>query len=681
MPASGLPYSLARHDPVSIGSDRGCAVVIPYADPHHAQLRWNPDDEAWLIHDDPAPGATRVNNDPIVRERLFEGDVIEIAGVRIRFAGNQLAEVPPDASKGVRVTVRNLSATIKDRDSDGRRKELLHDVSVDIREGLFTAILGPSGCGKSTLIQRLAGFPLDGETSGSVFLNGNRLVPGDGALYSRFAYLPQSVDDTFFPEQTVEETMESYARCHLPEGGIRDFASALDKVELSWAEFSAKPVRKLSGGQRRRLALALELMRDPPLLLLDEPTAGLDPAAEAGIMALLRRLSGQGKTILCATHVLGSLDQCRDVIVMAPGGQVAFHGSPEEALRHFGEDNWLSVYRRLDSGTDTLPPFAEEVVNPAPGAFPSDTRATSRFGAFAATFRRFVRSAFAKCNPILFAGAPVAVSLLLLWTCGTLFDEHEDGTVFFCMSVAMFWFGLSGSFRNLVAERVPKRCLDRLRGMPLGRYFAAHVAFAALAAFFQSLLFVLPVFAFRLGHAPDYSMNALPAFWLDLALVAFCGGCVGLFVGACAKKELYAAWALPLVAIPALFLSQPVLGYERGEKPSQPLRALECLMPTLYPQILLKTSMDRAKVYDPGRIPPEERYSVEDWTKRSERRDKNGHVIKDEKTGKPLLAESLSDKHVDDVLRFFELVVGYAVVFLGLACFVQSRRERAWDGR
>ena len=244
------------------------------------------------------------------------------------------------------------------------------------------------------------------------------------------------------------------------------------------------------------------------------------------------------------------------------------------------------------------------------------------------------------------------------------------------MAVAMFWFGLSGSFRNLVAERVPKRCLDRLRGMPLGRYFAAHVAFAVLTSLFQSLLFVLPVFAVRLGHAPDYSMNALPAFWFDLALVGFCGGCVGLFVGACAKKELYAAWALPLVAIPALFLSQPVLGYERDSKPTQPLRAIECMMPTLYPQLLLASSMDRARVHEGTGM------SFEDWNKHPEERDpKSGCVIRNKKSGKPLFAKSWSDKHADDVRRFFTLVVGYAAVFLGIAGFIQRCRERAWDGR
>ena len=143
------------------------------------------------------------------------------------------------------------------------------------------------------------------------------------------AYLPQAVEDTLYDDMTVRESMDDFVRCHLATGAAIDFASKLDDVGL--ADKLDEHVGKLSGGQKRRFALALALLREPQLLLLDEPTAGLDPAAEADIMLLLRRIADQGRTVLCATHVLDSLDKCDSVLVLAPGGRQVFAGTPARA--------------------------------------------------------------------------------------------------------------------------------------------------------------------------------------------------------------------------------------------------------------------------------------------------------------------------------------------------------------
>ena len=671
---SGLPFTISNHDPISIGSSDDCRIEIPGADPHHAELRWDADEEAWYLHDDPAPGKTLLNDDPIASGRLYEGDVIGIAEARFRFAGGSLAELEPESPDGLGVTVYDLTVRVKDDDGDDVWKTLLDCVSFQVVEGSFTAILGPSGCGKSTLIQRLAGLPLDGEISGAISLDRNRLNVGDTDVLRSIAYLPQAVDETLYGDISVRETVEGFVRCHLAQDASPDLRAALDSVQLKWGDLAEKPVRKLSGGQKRRLALALELLRNPKLLLLDEPTAGLDPAAEAGIMELLRRLSGTGKkTILCATHVLGSLGKCRNVLVMVPGGRMVFHGKPNDALAHFGKDNWLDVYRELDGYRRTK----DEQSCKIPCESPKGNRPALSGGVFLSTLGRLYRSVFSKWNPMLFAGIPLIVSILLGWACGSLIENGEAGTVYFCMSVAMFWFGLSGTFRNLVSERVPKRCLDRLRGIKLGRYFAAHATFALIVAFSQSLLFILPIFVWRLGHVPHFSFHAFPAFWFDMGLVGFAGGCVGLVVSAFAKSELYAAWLFPLAAVPALFLSKPVLNGGHDKEPTGFLRGIECIMPTLYPQTLLETSMERAKVYDPNA----EGMPLHNWTNRYDKVDvKTGFPIKD-KDGKPIPDRSRADKHVLDVVRFFGLMAGYAVAGLGLAFMGQNWRERQWDGR
>ena len=234
-------------------------------------------------------------------------------------------------------------------------------------------------------------------------------------------------------------------------------------------------------------------------------------------------------------------------------------------------------------------------------------------------------------------GSPIAIAAMLLVACWSIFSNGDLGTIYFCMSVAMFWLGLSGAVRNLVVERVPKRCLDRMRGMSLIRYFSAHIAFMVFYVAVQALLFVLPVFLAKLGHSP-FSMHAFVPFWFILALVGLAGGCVGLFVSAAARKEIQAVWALPGIAILALFMSKPVLEGGCGKKPDEPLRTVECVMPTLAPQVLLETSMDRAR-----------------GIRRKE--------------------------HIANVRHFIAIAVGYPVIFLALAFLLQSKREEEWDGR
>ena len=630
----GLPRLLDKHDPVSIGSDRGCEIVVDGVGPHHAEIRWDAKEEAWALYCNPVPSNGHANENPIPAKYLFEGDCFDIAGVRIRYADGRLRE-EEDRPVGLCVCVRNVSAT-------AGGKQRLDNVSFKVEKGAFVALLGPSGCGKSTLIQRIAGLaPFEGE----VLFNGHSVSSEKDSVLPLVAYLPQSVEDTLHADMTVEEAMDDFVRCHLAKDDYPDFNAKLSVVDLDYDKLKSTPVRQLSGGMKRRFALALVLMRDPQLLLLDEPTAGLDPAAEASIMELLRRIAEQGRTVLCATHVLSSLDRCNKVAVLAPGGRLAFFGTPSDAFAHFKTTKWLSVYRALELGHWNAKPLqpADTPCEPSCTREIPDASRTASFGSyFRATFRRLWRSICSKRNACLFFGNSIGVALVLAWACGDMFgDKGPWGTVCFCMSVAMFWLGLSGSVRSLVSERVPKRCLDRMRGIPLIRYFSAHVAFVALSAVVQSLLFAVSVFVLR-QDATYFSLYALPMFWFALALTCFAGGCVGLAVSASAKKEIQAVWVLPFVAILALFLSKPVLkAGESDDSPNPTLAVASWTMPTIHAQEYLGAELERYRI--PDKAP-----------------------------------ENFTWKFVK-----FLLVPGiaYPLLFLPLAFVLQKRQEEKWDGR
>lgn len=624
----GLPRSLDRHDPVSIGSDRGCDIVIEGADPHHAELRWDADMEAWFIHDDPAPGLTLRNEAPIDSSRMFDGDTLEIAGVNIRFSGGRLEE---------RVTSARLQITICDVSATAGGKKRLQGITFDIAPGNFVAILGPSGCGKSTLIQRIAGLA---PYEGGIYFNGHELRSNADELRPLMAYLPQAVEDTLYNDMTVREAMADFVRCHLATGTAIDYAAKLDDVGI--ADKLDAPISTLSGGQKRRLALALALLLEPQLLLLDEPTAGLDPAAEAEIMALLRRIADQGRTVMCATHVLGSLDKCDKVVILAKSGRQVAVNTPARALAFFETTDWCEVYRKLGNGEYNIDETNRH--DPPPESpLPAQQPPASFSSAFGATFRRLVRATCAKRTFALFLGIPVAVALVLSFACQKMFEKGGNiETVCFCIAVAMFWLGLSGAVRSLVVERIPKRCLDRMRGVPLVRYFAAHVAFAAAASGIQALVFVLCVFLIRHDDT-EFSQNAIPAFWVVSTAIEFAGACVGLAVSAYAKKELHAVWAMPFVAILALFLSKPVLHdntYGEDKAPEGVLRVVECAMPTFYAQECLASEIATFRVSNP------------DLGKRFKCR-----------------------------LHFTLLALAYPLLLLTLAYFLQNWREEEWNGR
>jgi ABC-type multidrug transport system ATPase subunit len=530
---SRMPYVLKHRKPVGIGSAEGREIRIAGIDPHHAELRWNSSRGTWMLYDDPAPGKTCLNGREVGENgaELQPDDRIEIAGVCLRYDGHQLSLEGSGQATGVCVRIRVKKVI-------AGKQERLRDVSFDAPEGTFTVLLGPSGCGKSTLLQRIAGL---GDYEGQIRFNGHEMREGKETLRQYVAYLPQAVEATLHEELAVGAVLEDYAQTHLA-AGVPDWAEVLKEVELiSTEELLKKRTGELSGGQKRRLALAMELLRKPKVLLLDEPTAGLDPAAAAGIMKLLRKLANQGRTVLCSTHVLFGLERCHQICVLASmgrqdGGRQVFCGTPKEMRDWVRGDKgsgspWiprlLKVYSQLQEGVVEASPEVEEKGMPVKGELPEVPAVAGGGRAFRGTWRRLLLNVCSKSNLALFLGIPAMVGLVLGWACGRMFGEGGDqSTVCFCLAVAAFWLGLSGTVRGLVSERVPKRCLDWMRGVPSMSYFGAHVAQAWTGAAVQSGVLAGVVFWMR-SDPVWFAWEAMPVFWWVLGWVAFAGGVRG----------------------------------------------------------------------------------------------------------------------------------------------------------
>lgn len=229
-------------------------------------------------------------------------------------------------------------------DNEGESLFLLSDVNFCIPRGHFVAIVGPSGCGKTTLLKAIAG--IKETTSGSFFWEGRDLAEdGDFEPYE-IGYVPQF--SIAYEELTVDENVESSARLRV-DADDDELDDIIDSVleETGLSEIADRPVKLLSGGQKRRLALAMELVSRPRILLCDEVTSGLDPRSEREIVELLHKLSMKdGRIVISVTHSLAQLSLYDSIIVMVRGN-LAYHGSPELMIHYFGEHDFEQVYPKL----------------------------------------------------------------------------------------------------------------------------------------------------------------------------------------------------------------------------------------------------------------------------------------------------------------------------------------------
>ena len=193
-------------------------------------------------------------------------------------------------------------------------------IDLALRPGRIYGLLGPNGSGKTTLIRLLAG--LARPTAGEARVLGTRMP--SRPMLARIGYMPQA--EALYPELSVAENLGFFARL---EGTVSRAAMdrALELVELG--ERRATPAMHLSGGMRRRLSLACTLVHEPPVLFLDEPTVGVDPALRVQFWSHFRRLAGAGTTILVASHVMDEADRC-DELVFVRSGKVIAQGTSAE---------------------------------------------------------------------------------------------------------------------------------------------------------------------------------------------------------------------------------------------------------------------------------------------------------------------------------------------------------------
>ena len=228
--------------------------------------------------------------------------------------------------------------SLKDLKVTRAKKLVLDGISMEIPAGSITGLLGPSGSGKTTLLRAIVGVQKNVE--GEIVAKGQ--AAGSASLRHSIAYATQ--DSSVFKDLSVRDNLAYAARILGVDKG--KVSEAIDRVGLT--AFAKQKVNSLSGGQRSRVSLAIALVGDPDILVLDEPTVGLDPVLRLELWELFRSIADEGKTILVSSHVMDEASRCDQLVLMRAGKVLAFdtlenllnHAdavTAEEAFIHFVE--------------------------------------------------------------------------------------------------------------------------------------------------------------------------------------------------------------------------------------------------------------------------------------------------------------------------------------------------------
>ncbi|MFD9211060.1 FHA domain-containing protein [Streptomyces sioyaensis] len=538
---------------------------------HHAEFRATPDGR-FEIRDLGSHNGTYVNGQPVTKSGtkvIGQNDIIGVGHSTFRLVGDRLEEFVDTGE--VSFSARHLTVTV-----DGG-KQILKDVSFGVPEKSLIAVIGPSGSGKSTLLKALTGYRPANQ--GDVLYDNRNLYKQFAELRQRIGLVPQ--DDILHKELTVQKALKYAAKLRFPgDTAEAEREARIDEVlhELKLDVHKDKKVTSLSGGQRKRVSVALELLTKPSLIFLDEPTSGLDPGMDRDVMQLLRGLADDGRTVLVVTHSVAELALCDKLLVMAPGGGVAYFGPPEEALNFFQYDTWADVFSAFENyrdydwmgrwrGSPHFQLYAADIDAVAPQSVnvqapPARIQKSQSWGSQLWTLMRRYVSVLASDRGFLglmliLPAVLGVVSMLIPSDFGLGYgplEKHrtnrDASTIMLILAVGMCFSGAANSVRELIKERVIYE-RERATGLSRSAYLMSKVIVLGVVTAFQGVIIAAIGFSTRNMPAEGLVVADAPAIEMALAIIAlgFTSMMFGLIISALVKT---AEKTMPLLVMFAI---------------------------------------------------------------------------------------------------------------------------------
>lgn len=335
-----LDVKKKRRVVIGRGEDCDVKLVSDRVSRHHCEIVYR--DGCCELHDLGSTNGTYLGGRRVSRAVLQNGDVINVPTQVFAFTGGMLHY--HEHRTGVSVQLLDVVRTV--RDSGGAPVNLVDHTSLEIEPNSFVALVGGSGTGKSSLLSCITGAAPC--SAGSVRFDGLESRDNRNAFDAVLGYVPQK--DIMHDGLTVEQSLTYTARLRIANDATRGeiaaaVARAIRAVDLQGREKTM--ISRLSGGQKKRVSIAMELLAGPRLLILDEPTSGLSPDLDRSMMELCRRLSHENCTVLMVTHNMSNINLCDRVAFLGTGGVLCYCGTPERMHGYFEVEMTSDIFEKL----------------------------------------------------------------------------------------------------------------------------------------------------------------------------------------------------------------------------------------------------------------------------------------------------------------------------------------------
>jgi ABC transport system ATP-binding/permease protein len=543
-----LPQRILR---IGRATDNEIVVSDLSVSRYHAELRRD-SSGGYEIADLSSHNGTYVNGQRITAStRVTEADIISIGPATFHMAGQELVEFIDTGD--VSLNVQGLTVKI----SGG--KILLDHVSFPLGERCLLGVIGPSGAGKSTLLGALTGMQPAGE--GSVLYDNRDLYKNYAELKHRIGLVPQA--DIMHTQLTARRALRYAAELRFPrDTSARERNERVDEVigELGLTKHAQTRASALSGGQRKRVSVALELLTKPSLLFLDEPTSGLDPGLDKSVMEMMAGLAHDGRTVIVVTHSVANLDLCDRLLVLVPGGKAAFFGPPRDGLKHFGKPGWAEVFQAFDAEPNRdwagdfkrSPLYAQYVATGlnavAPQGGPRQIapppRSRNHLSQLSTLVRRYLAViASDKGYLATLAIAPLALAIILRAASssqGLVGGRHGNAnaiTVLDILAIGACFIGTLNAVREIVKEKsIYTR--ERAAGLSAGAYlWSKLLVLGALSAIQATLMTVVGLIGRPVPAHGSLIGNSMVELIVAMAVLAIASMTIGLMISAVVRTS------------------------------------------------------------------------------------------------------------------------------------------------
>lgn len=554
---------------ITIGRDPQSDMPLesPVVSWHHAEVVQT--SQGHYLTDNGSTNGTFVNGHLMRQALLQVGDEVRIGPYKLVYDQTGFRQYSSVGS--VRLDAIGLCQEVST--SRGPRI-ILNDISLTVMPREFIALVGGSGAGKTTLMDALNGSRR--VQRGQVLLNGDDFYHNYNAYRTNIGYVPQ--DDILHTGLTVERALRYTAKLRLPpDTAPAAIDERIDRVlqQVEMLPQKQQAITSLSGGQRKRVSIAAELLPDPSLIFLDEPTSGLDPGLDRKLMGTLRHLADNGRTIVLTTHAPGNIGLCHQVAFLAHG-RLVYYGPPAQASAFFQVSDFSHIYDRLESpemaeqwqGRYRASPQYRELVierhatvrqaavtgqaTPQPPRA-SATASRRQFGILSRRYLDIVMNDKISLFVLLAVMPIIAMLFLLIANArgfvgdsasriseilnaeGIYMVVTDSQKLLLMVSLAVILLGLFAAAFEIIKEK-PVYRRERMVNLGIGPYLSSKLLVLAGFGLLQCLA-LLVILAFKVAFpAQGVFMPAVVEIYITLYLSMLAGLAIGLFMSAMVRS-------------------------------------------------------------------------------------------------------------------------------------------------